>query len=155
MGKWAGKWFDVAILDCGGINPASPDVMDCQTGVGYLEIHAWNPAGRILESTLHQVDAAGAPQAMPLPLHFISGTYVNFQAWSQWGDDVTSAFQVGIKGAKKRGKKAIRSGSLETVGEYQAQASTDPTNPGNTTDFLHMNGVTVNPVQVPAEFMLP
>jgi len=104
--SWVDKWFRMNItIDEAWEFPELGLLGEGRKAKAYLHIQSWDPATGIFDATLYQYDRAGDVAVAWVWMEFqvISGTVSDFQSWSQFMEDPTTAFTSQIKGKWAKG----------------------------------------------------
>jgi len=122
MTIWTENWLKVAVAaDGDDIEVLSLSDED-RKETAYLKISDWDPVSQVLQATLNvRDDDRHGWSSVPFPLHYISGTNLDFLCWAQvTGDNgVIYAITARVRGTLKGG--VLRSATFTTVGGYYVQ----------------------------------
>ena len=148
MGVWVDTWFSVTIQNKGFYVEGLGLTGDRHKVTGYLNISGWDPDGKILSADLHQYDeASGQWNSVSMPLHYTSGSNLNFQVWGQVTGSTTYGFTARIKGTQRKG--VLKRATFKTLGGYHVTTSDDGSDSGDVAGWLKITGKMVPQSEVP------
>jgi hypothetical protein len=149
---WTGKWFKVTIKNQATMGSSGVSG-EPQTVLAYLAIGDWDSANMVFDSQLYQYDAqTNEWLAGPMPLHYISGSEMEFLCWSQVTGDSNFGFTAQLRGTMAGG--VLERATFKSVGGYHVQGSSQPGSTQQQSGWLTITGKMVSDLEVPTEILL-